>query len=335
MYREDGEVRFPETHLYCTSTTDLESWTLMNVFDFVDPGLGTYQSQLVVVGGVQLPPAGAGDFTFSFQSRDEVLTSRDGSAWEASLPPLRTPRRDLVIVSVGKKTEYLVVAGGYTGVQDVPTVEVLVKGQWRTIQPLPIFCHVTRHCFHHGKLFLMPCVGDYLYLSAEHLVVYCEVETLLAHCAETAAGRTPPTDVLWKTVGTQHDVGFKLFDKYYPHLFPRFFISIGGCLVTAKGKHPPNCGWQMLAPKQLSPLLHVQWCLEAAAMSDFPWPHEVFVRSPSTKSWICVGEMPTSLERDVLTVFIPMSGEVVLIGSNGSKVFKVTLIGKTRQPAGW
>ena len=180
---------------------------------------------------------------------------------------------------------------------------------------LPIDCRMTRHCFHHGKLFLTPCVNDLFEFSsgaAEHLAVFCEVETLLAHCAESAAGRKP-TDVLWRTIGRQHNVGFKFFGAFNPCALPRFFISIGGCLVTAKP--PPRCAqWQ-----------------KKSQQFHFRWPHEIFARSHSTESWICVGEMPMSLKQ-VMAVSIPTSGEVVVINSNGSKVFKVTLTGKIYQP---
>ena len=99
-----GSIEQFKTHLYCTSTSNLESWTLLTTLDVWVPGFGTYQSKLVVLGGLE-----GIDHVF-----DKVLTSKDGTIWETSLPPLPTPRCGAIVVSVGEKPEYLVVAGGYS-----------------------------------------------------------------------------------------------------------------------------------------------------------------------------------------------------------------------------
>ena len=83
------------------SAVDLSSWTtttlavLAGIKKF---GLGTYHSQLVLVGGVNHADKVVGD----------VWTSEDGTKWHQSesLPPLPTPCQQPAVINTGSP-EYL------------------------------------------------------------------------------------------------------------------------------------------------------------------------------------------------------------------------------------
>lgn len=69
-----------------------------------------------------------------------LLVSEYGITWRDSLPPLLMGRASPAVITVGRNPEYLVVVGGHDyspAHRYLLTVEVLVEGQWCTIQPLP------------------------------------------------------------------------------------------------------------------------------------------------------------------------------------------------------
>lgn len=275
--------------LLCTTCLELKSWIQLTTLDSVDFGLGTFQSKLVRVGGRK---------GWLSEVHGSVLVSDDGIDWRHSLPPMPTARRHPMVISTG---EYLVVAGGEDHVGEVlATVEVLVDGLWCAVKPLPISCRVANHCFHHGKLFLTPAPNQAFIYST----IFCEVETLRAHCSEHAAG-DKPTGVLWKTIDRDRDVGFAVHGtvKYRLDRFSRFYASLGGHLVTSK--------------------------------YDTPYPRQLllFAHSPLTQSWVSAGEIPAPLEHSacgfMATVPLPRTGELVVIGGTiPMKVFKATLKSK-------
>ena len=185
----DGE----DTHMHsvlCCSSGQLRSWKQLATFDVVGFGIGTYQSKLVRVGGVE----GLDDVGSRWSVLSSVLVSDDGITWQNSLPSLPTRRAYPMVVTVGRNPEYLVVVGGcdYSPeLKCLPTVEVLAEGQWYTLQSFPVPCVVGNHCFHNGKLFMT--------LNSPYSVFFCEVETLLAQCTECVAGKEPRSS-LWKTI---------------------------------------------------------------------------------------------------------------------------------------
>ena len=151
------ELKFsPDTpdpqSMLCCSSIELNAWHPLVTVGIGYYGLGTYQSRLVMVGGAKC-------HKLSWSEFGGVLLSDDGVLWQNSLPPMPTKRWNPGVVSVGQNPEYLLVAGGSSSIFGycmLATVEVLVEGQWCSIQPLPVACVIANHCFHQGKLFLTP-----------------------------------------------------------------------------------------------------------------------------------------------------------------------------------
>ena len=304
------------TGLFSSPINDLRSWRELNARGVKDFGLGVYKSNLVMLGGL-LPAQGRHRMP---QRLNDVLVSNNGIKWRSYLPPMPTRRASPTVVSAGESPEYLVVAGGEDSDVVLTTVEVLVEGQWYTIKHLPGPCYRARHCFHGEKLFMAPrnnlkknCIS----------IIFCEVKTLLAHCSGAVAGMEP-NGVLWKTIDSDSDVGFTVFDKYGSDFFSSFIVSLGGCLVTAK--QPPY--------EDISGgLQFADWCKEPSwieymryhAQPQTPQMRQLHAQIPSTKSWVCVGELPTSLK---FCIAVPIStGELIVICPRGSMTFKMTVAG--------
>ena len=271
--------------LLLCSSFEFKSWTKLSTSDILFFGLGTYQSQLVRVGGTRYDGKKSED-------SNEVLVSYDGITWHDSLPPMPTRRSQPTVIYSEK---YLVVAGGSsTSPPDyhfLDTVEALVDGQWCTIEPIPIPCLVNNGCFHDGKFFMTHApTGAHAYIMA----FFCEVETLLAQCVESAAGKEL-TDGLWDYIDREHDVGLSN-SGYDQGQLTVLFSSFGDCLVTAK--------------------------FHEIGMDD----QYLFAHSPLTKSWVPVDSI-FLLDDIPHTIPLP-TGELLLLESSHRKVrtevFKVT-----------
>ena len=109
------------------SSTDLQSWTKTKL-PYHNMSLTIYQSKFVAVGGLDL---------FTRKATNTILTSTTGRQWEPSLPPMPTKRYLTSSVST-TSPEVLVVAGGRgSDYAELNIVEMLMTGQWITIDPLP------------------------------------------------------------------------------------------------------------------------------------------------------------------------------------------------------
>ena len=227
--------KMPMKSMLCCSSGKLDkSWKSLPNVDAVSFGLGTYQSKLVRVGGLQ----SLDEETFKPSVLSSVLVSDDGITWRDSLPPLPTRRACPMVVTVGRNPEYLVVAGGcdYSPVWTcLPTVEVLAEGQWYTLQSFPVPCVVRNHCIHNGKFFMTLDLTMGSGFTRYCSVLFCEVETLLAQCTECVAGKEPRS-LFWE-IEKACDVGFstKFIDEGFDDgNFPIFSASLGGYLITMK-----------------------------------------------------------------------------------------------------
>ena len=166
------------------STTDFSSWTSLAVPAGIKKfGLGTYQSQLVLVGGVNQTNEVVGD----------VWVSEDGTKWQQSesLPPLPTRCQQPAVINTGSP-EYLLVAGGYRhsipfGMLD--TVYVLGEWQWFFVQRLPVPCGAINFTIYNGNLYLS---------GREMSTCYCKVDSLIAACDLVTSGGT--FELLWRTL---------------------------------------------------------------------------------------------------------------------------------------
>ena len=111
-------------------------------------GLGTYHTQLVLVGGMNQ----------SYEVVSDVWVSKDGTEWRQSesLPPLPTPCQKPAVINTGSP-EYLIVAGGYAEIllyKALDTVFVIGDRQWFFVGHLPIPYGIFKFTIHNGNLYL-------------------------------------------------------------------------------------------------------------------------------------------------------------------------------------
>ena len=168
---DDGEKLFD-------SSTYLDSWTEAtapnNWYDresdwlpLLTPcqqyGLTTYHSQLVLVGGTEVP--------------DNKVTNKlwvlEGNKWEeSSLPPMPTARHSVAVANPGSP-DCIIAAGGFTrgphGRECLDTVEVLLDYCWSTVRPLPEKMWHVKPTLHDGSL----------YVIGECTVCKCDVKALI------------------------------------------------------------------------------------------------------------------------------------------------------------
>ena len=168
---------FPDSlSAYYTPIADLGSWTPFSVPAVRGFALTTYHSQLVLVGG---------------WTRGAVLNtlwaSTDGANWQETLPPMPTSRYGAAAVNTGSSggPECLVVAGGTKECgEKIDTVEVLTKGQWSTVSPLPEPYSWHRYfIFHNGGV----------YLGGPDMLFYCQLHSLLASDQQRLPWQRMPT----------------------------------------------------------------------------------------------------------------------------------------------
>lgn len=134
-------------------------------------GLIVYNSQLVLVGG---------NDPVAKEVCNKLWTSDDGLGWdEVTLPPMQIPRESPVAISFGNP-ECLVVAGGAIrvprdarGMRKYTTiVEVLNKGLWSLVEPLPVA--LTKNCPWHFTLH-----NGSIYLFNRYHILCCNLDALL------------------------------------------------------------------------------------------------------------------------------------------------------------
>ena len=189
--RKSGCIVRPATSIgELHSTTDLSSWTTLAVpASIKNFGLGTYQSQLVLVGGVNYAGKVVGD----------VWASEDGMKWQQSesLPPLPTPCKQPAVINTGSP-EYLIVAGGYRDswqFSPLDTVYVLREGQWFLVQRLPVPCGTIKFTIFNGNLYLSGNTLSTCYCKVDLLIAAYDHELMKSGCA---------FEVLWRTLKMEH-----------------------------------------------------------------------------------------------------------------------------------
>ena len=162
------------------SSTGLHSWTETKL-PYKDMSLTIYQSKFVAVGGRDLSTR---------QATTTILTSTTGRQWEPSLPPMPTKRYWTSSVST-KSPEVLVVAGGNgSDYAELNIVEVLMTGQWITIDPLLAPASNMFSTVHEGNLYFM--TRD----DTPNTITTCSCTSLISSCSDSS--RTSSTDSpLW------------------------------------------------------------------------------------------------------------------------------------------
>ena len=208
---------FGDTDVVYISSTDLHSWTETELL-YNDMSLTIYQSKFVAVGG-------------RHHSTDEatntILTSTAGQQWEPSLPPMPTKRYYTSSVST-TSPEVLVVAGGMGSYYNkLNVVEVLMKEQWITIDPLPSPANNMVSTVHEGNLcFMTP--------DDTNTITTCSCTSLISSCADSS--RTSSIDTpLWSQF--QAPGGCQSIVSYSSRL-----ISIDG-RGTARGYSSTTQSW--------------------------------------------------------------------------------------------
>ena len=150
---------------------DSHSWKMLPPLPCVNPGVSTYHSQLVLVGG---HPNG----------KTVWVSEDDGYSWTPSLPLMPTERNyGPSTLNPGSTPECLIVTGGLGDARNFSqytactAVEVLMEGQWWTVPPLPYIADPTRMhlTLHGGNLYVY---GD----GHSGSIFYCDLQALIASC---------------------------------------------------------------------------------------------------------------------------------------------------------
>ena len=280
---------------YC-STTDLSSWTPLDVPGIKKFGLGIYRSHLVLVGGLNYSSKVVGD----------VWASEDGRKWQQSesLPPLPNPCVLPSVVNTGNP-EYLIVAGGYIDrycLRPSDTVSVLDDGQWFLVQHLPAPCGSTKFTVYNGNFYLFGST------VSRRFSYYCKVDSLISACELVKSGAASDgRSVLWRTLNVKSG---GIFDR---HEMPLTRMEYPTML-------PVSFGQQLVAVKMYRGIrTHA----------------EIHAYHPFTQSWVHVGSLPTT-DRPACAFVHTTGELVVLcrmitrpIGRRKFKVMKATLQGKS------
>ena len=152
------------------SSTDLHSWTGTKLL-YEGMSLTIYQSKFVAVGGRDLS---------TLEATNTILTSTTGRQWEPSLPPMPSKRYYTSSVSI-TSPEVLVVAGGKGSDKNVLNiVEVLMTGQWITIDPLPTPAYDMVSTVHEGNLYFMTPRGT------PNIITTCSCISLISSCTDSS-----------------------------------------------------------------------------------------------------------------------------------------------------
>ena len=166
------------------SSSDLHSWTETELPYRL---MSIYQSKFVAVGGWD--PS-------TREATNTILTSTTGRRWKPSLPPMPTKRYRTSSVST-TSPEVLVVAGGRgSDHAELNIVEVLMTGQWITIDPLPAPASIMVSTVHEGNLYFMTRGNFMTRDDTPNTITTCSCTSLISSCTDSSC--TSSTDSpLW------------------------------------------------------------------------------------------------------------------------------------------
>lgn len=155
------------------SSDDFSSWEVIYTTPTHSYGLTTYNSQLVLAGGM------ATDATLT----NELWLSPEGRDWNQTLPPMPTKRS---LPTAVNSAECLIILGG----EGSRAVEVFIDGKWASVQQLPFSSSTLISTLHNGNLFVSVCNAD--------KYIYCRVSSIMACAKRAKAEQLPKQDKLWK-----------------------------------------------------------------------------------------------------------------------------------------
>ena len=157
--------------IYVSAAADLKTWDVIPLPDTQHFALTSYCSQLVLAGGWNNSSTDPDVY-------NDLWVSADGTNWAQSLPPMPTSRYGATAVNTGTPECIIVLGGCGKDCKMVDTVEVLLEGEWSSLQPLPMPCDFMRSTLHCG----------YLYCYKKKRRWYCKLESLLATCTSVGGG---------------------------------------------------------------------------------------------------------------------------------------------------
>ena len=179
------------------SSTNLRSWTSIDL-SHRSMSLTTYQSKLVLVGGLYLS---------THEPTNQLLTSTTGRQWERSLPPMPTKRYGTYSVST-RSPEVLVVAGGRdSNDKELDVVEVLQGDKWLMVDPLPAPAAGMHSTLHDGKI----CFMRHGFFDST--VFTCSCTSLISSCSKYS-GNSSTDRPLWQQFQTPSSGGWDTVASY-------------------------------------------------------------------------------------------------------------------------
>ncbi len=187
--------------------------------------LTIYHSQLVLVGGIE---------STTRRVTDQLWALQDEQTWTQPLPPMPTARYAASAISSG---DYLVAAGGDTGVGHTYSVEVYDGVQWVRADPLQVACSDMKSTYHSGMWYLM---GGY----AQHTsVFYTSLQSLIGKATQQPPHSPDSSEQqsVWKTLP---DVPYSLSST----------TTLGGALLTVGGRDSEDEGTSSIT--MYCPLTH-------------------------------------------------------------------------------
>ena len=256
--------------------SDFTAWTPLTTPTEQWFGISSYHSQLVVVGGKEY---------LTGKLTNKVWVSDDGIKWEPSLPPLPAPRFSPSVVNTGSP-EYLLVAGGMSQDKTMAmSVDVLIKEQWMSAQPLPRGCSSMLYTIHNWNLYFCLYGG---YGNKESSVLYANLDSLIATTRfkpNCLLGSSGTNSTVWKELKVP-------VENSCPLSLHKQMIVIGDVFPNSQPSYP-----------------------------QITFTTKIFAYSPSTGMWVQVGDVPYALRRPVSIVL--SSGEMLVMGEqNGTQEWK-------------
>lgn len=149
-------------------SSDLSSCKKLPALPSVFSSLSTYQSQLLLLGGLEVPWC-RGD-PVNGQCTNKVWASEDGSKWQPFSPPMLKECRLPIVVNTGTP-EYLLVVSCRDENYET-TFQVLVNGQWSIVSS-------AWSASAWGPIDCLNLHNGYIYVAKCSKISYCNLQALV------------------------------------------------------------------------------------------------------------------------------------------------------------
>ena len=238
-----------------------DRWTALSPLPVKWFGLGQVDGKLVAVGGLKK----------NEEATNNVYALNSLQKWKPAVPPMPTAR---CLPGVASLRSAMIVIGGYSGGEDIDTVEVFNSStiQWYKTNPLPIVCREVSVVTTDNTCYV---VGGYKCPFRLNQAFHVSIDDLLHNAVpinQTTHSGSSDTRSAWKTLPNT------------PTYRPAAAVLAGSLLVV--GGAESSIG-------------------EADKKA-------VYMYSPSTNSWIYISDLPAPRSRT--TVAGLSSTEILVIG---------------------